>query len=489
MNAVNALRNKTRVSDRYEIREQLGANGLSITYKAFDTFRETYCVLKELFPETIVARSFSDHMQVEVKRLSDEELYKRMAEHMIRQAKGMIRLYPLEGISNIITCFEENNTVYVVSEFVEGTPLAEFLKHRKAERFELAAILNFFSPMTESLKKLHENHIYHGKIRPDQIMVTKKNGVRLVGFADPMEDVVSTAFLEAELPVRDHRYSSVEQFMEGGKLGSYTDVYGLAATVYHCITRTEPMDFYNRIGRKDRMKSPAEMKIDITDLQSEAMMKALAPHDFDRYQTIGEWLADIYNGADSDEFKEAKPIILYQPPFAFLQKLKFRRRVLAAAAAVALILLLAMIPGIAGSVRNARVLRFYRNFVKEDLYGQCEALKWLGKDDRDRFANDYTRRAERDEMEPVYYDVRGKRMLDRTAFLNKGKVYEIVEIDFRENNVAFVVFYDRESTRTLIVDLNNLGEAYQVTEQVETVGKRAVVRSLSVDKDETVVLE
>lgn len=57
-----------------------------------------------------------------------------------------------------------------------------------------------------------------------------------------------------------------------------------------------------------------------------------------------------------------------------------------------------------------------------------------------------------------------------------------MEIDYRVNNVAVVVFYDRETMRTLMVDLNNLGEAYQVTEMIETKGKETQTRHLEVDE-------
>ncbi|MBO6016205.1 MAG: protein kinase, partial [Lachnospiraceae bacterium] len=477
MNAASALAIRTKISDRYEIREVLGTNGLSITYKAFDLFREKNCVLKELFPAVIVNRSFADKTGVELKRLSDEELFGQMTEHVIRQAKALIKLYPLDGIANVITCIEENGTVYVVSEYVEGVPLSEFLKHRKADRFELASILNFFSPMTESLKKLHENYVYHGKIRPDQILITPKNGVRLVGFGDPMEDVGKPPFLEQEMGVRNPRYSPVEQFMEEGKLGAYTDVYGLAATIYHCITRKEPIGFYDRIGQRDRMYTPVDLKVDISERQSEVVMKALAPHDFERYQTLDGWLADLIE--DPNEIREVKPIVLYQPPFAFLEKLRFKRRVAAVLGVAALTVLIVFLRFVAGVVGNVNAVRFYQKFIREDLYGQCETLKWLGSRDRERFTNDYSRHASRDEMDPVYYDVRGKRMIDRETFMQRGKAFEILEIDYRENNLVFVIRYDREATTTYIIDLNNLGEAYQVTETVETFGVGSQVQNLS----------
>lgn len=489
MGETQALRTKTMIKDRYRIGNVLGANGLGITYKAFDTLRENTCVIKELFPRAVVSRSAADKQTVELRRLSDEEIFHQMAEHMIRQAKTLIRLFPLQGIANVITYLEENNTVYVVSEYVEGAPLSDFLMHRKAERFELAAILNFFSPMTDSLKILHQNQVFHGKIRPDQIMVTPKNGIRLVGFADPMEDVVKPAFLEEKLSARDERYSPVEQFMDGGKLGAYTDVYGLAATVYHCITRSEPMDFYDRIGQRDLMKSPLDLKVPVTPAQSDAMMKALAPHDFERYQTVDEWLDAVYRGAETEEFAEASPVIWYRAPFAFLEKQKLRRRLAGAGVAVLLIALLMLLPRAAGLAKNGRAVWFYQKFVKSELYEQCEMLKWLSRQDRKEFTNDYTQLEKEGEIRPVYYDVRGRKLIGRKEFTKRGKVFEIVEIDYRNNNLVLVTFYDRENTKTFSIDLNNPGEAYQVSVQVENINTGTSRQSMLVDEGQVQIRE
>ena len=483
MSTGNALQNKTTLLERYQIRGVLGENGLSITYKAYDTFREKNCAIKELFPSTIVKRAMDDKTTVELKQLSHEELFGQMMEHVTKQAKELIKLFPLEGISNVITFFEENQTVYVVSEYIEGTPLSKYLQKRKDEKLELGAILNFFSPMTDSLKILHEHHIYHGKIRPDQIMITKKNGVKLVGFGDPMMDLDHDVFRDDVFTARDSRYSSVEQFMHGGVLGSHTDVYGLTATIYHCITRSEPMDFYDRIGKKDRMQTPIELGADISIKQNAAIMKGLAPYDFERHQTIEELLYEIYAGVEDDNLSNFKPIILYQAPFKFLIKQKLKRTLIGTGAVVAAIVVILLLSKTFGVIDNAMVSHFYKKFAKSSLYEQCETLKWLSKAKREKYTNDYSQLEDDETMEVVYYDMKSKKLVGREEFANHGKLYEFIEINYRNDNFVIFIFYDREETKTVTVDLNNLGEAYEVTERVERVGKAATSRILKVDEN------
>ena len=483
MSIGNALQNKTTLSERYQIKSWLGENGLSISYKAYDTLRESNCVIKELFPSTIVRRSMDDKIGVELKQLSYEEIFIQMKERVIRQAKELIKLFPLEGIANVITFFEENQTIYVVSEYIEGIPLSKYLQKRKDEKLELGAILNFFSPMTDSLQILHEHNVYHGKIRPNQIIITKKNGVKLIGFGDPMEDLVHDVFRDDIFTARDSRYSSVEQFMQGGVLGSQTDVYGLVATIYHCITRSEPMEFYDRIGKKDRMQTPIEYGADISIEQNNAIMKGLAPFDFERYQTIEEFLYDIYAGAEDENFRDFKPIIVYQAPFKFVFKQRIRKIVLGLSVGVGALLLIMVLSKTINFIGDASTYRFYKKFAKSSLYEQCEMLKWLGKDKREKYTNDFSQVDEADEIEIVYFDMKKKKLVGREEFSNRGKLYEFIEINYRKDNFVIFIFHDREETKTITVDLNNLGEAYEVTEQVEHVGKATTSRVLYVDEN------
>ena len=112
------LRTGTMLKDRYRIDEVLGANGMTITYLAYDIFREQRIVIKELFPNSIVERNPDDGLSVSCVQYSNEADFFTMKSHMIKKAKTLISLYPLEGIANMINVFEENQTRYNV--FVLG---------------------------------------------------------------------------------------------------------------------------------------------------------------------------------------------------------------------------------------------------------------------------------------------------------------------------------------------------------------------------------
>ena len=160
-----------------------------------------------------------------------------------------------------------------------------------------------------------------------------------------------------------------------------------------------------------------------------------------------------------------------------------RKLVIGAAATVGVILILLLLVKSVGFIGNARVHHFYKKFAKSSLYEQCETLKWLGKDKRAKYTNDYSQMGEDEALEVVYYDLMNKKMVGREEFMNRGKLFEFVEINYRPDNFVIYVLYDREQTKTITVDLNNLGEAYDVTERVEQKGKATTNRVLKVDEN------
>ncbi len=123
-----ALEEKVMLKDRYRIERLLGSNGFSITYEAFDTFREQRAAIKEFYPEAIVERNQDDKRTVSLSRYAHENDFVQMKEYIIKEAKLLIQLFPLKGIANIITFFEENQTVYVVAEYVEGIALPDYMQ-------------------------------------------------------------------------------------------------------------------------------------------------------------------------------------------------------------------------------------------------------------------------------------------------------------------------------------------------------------------------
>ena len=175
------LRIGTMLQDRYRVDDVLDSNGMTITYLAFDIFREQKVVIKELFPNSIVERNQDDALTVSCVRYIDEHDFYTLKEHMLKKAKALIALYPMEGIANILNFFEENQTIYVIAEYAEGVSPFEFMQKIHSHPMQLKEILKLLKPVMEALDALHKKGIVHGRISPAMIR-TKDKKVVLVGW-------------------------------------------------------------------------------------------------------------------------------------------------------------------------------------------------------------------------------------------------------------------------------------------------------------------
>ncbi len=456
---------REKLQERYQIKEILGENGFSIIYKGYDTFRSKKVIIKELFPGKIVRRDQSERYRAECIRLSDEAVFESMKEQVIQEAKALIKLYPLEGIANVITFFEENQTVYTVFEYLEGVTLDIFLEGKKNSKLPLDSLLNFFEPLTDSLKKIHEAGCIHGKIRPDQIMVTRKNGAKLIGFCDPMKMAVNPLFVEEILPLRNSRYAPVELFMEEGKPGAETDVYGLAATIYHCITGTIPPHFYDRIQNTETMKSPEELDIPIKKQQNGVLMEGLASHDFERTQTIEAFL-EGFRVKGEEEKEPPKPLHLFKDPFIFIRREKGLkiRWILAAAA---LIVLICLAPAGLKRLKEHRLDSFYEELQAATDFEKCMLLRGVSEKEREKLGNDYNVLEEAGGDNIIkYYDCNRKALITKAEMDTAQKYYRYISVDFRKGKTAILTYYEPEGITEWNIDLLKTEEYFNVEKSV-----------------------
>lgn len=478
---------KEKLLDRYQIKEVLGDNGFSITYRGYDNFRDKKVIIKELFPGKIVRRIPEENYKVECVRLANESVFDSMKEQVIQEAKALIQLYPLNGIANMITFFEANQTVYTVSEYIEGVTLDVFLSGKKTSKLPLNSLLNFFEPLTESLKEVHGAGIVHGKIRPNQIMVTKKNGAKLIGFGDPMKAAIYPLFVEEMLSVRNSRYTPVELFMEEGILSAATDVYGLAATIYHCITGIIPPHFYDRIQNTEVMKTPLELNIPVEEEQGNTLMKGLASHDFERFETIEEFLNGFVVEGKEEEKKPPKPIVLYKEPFVFLKRKRglYVKEILAI---IVMIVIICLIPTGVRSIRNYQVNHFYENFVNASHYEKCLLLRDVSEKERDKYANDYNVMDENEDITVKYYDCNKKSVVTKEEMDISQRNYCYISIDFRQEKRALVTYYEPDAVTTWDINLLKTEEYFKATRTVSKNGRVIEAEDLQILPTENIEL-
>ena len=91
-----------------------------------------------------------------------------------------MKLHDIIGTVNVFAIFEENNTAYLVMEYLDGCTLAQMLKEKKKMPVEEA--LKMIRPVIRSLQEIHKNNLIHRDITPDNIFITKSGELKVLDF-------------------------------------------------------------------------------------------------------------------------------------------------------------------------------------------------------------------------------------------------------------------------------------------------------------------
>ncbi|MDO5133595.1 MAG: serine/threonine-protein kinase [Eubacteriales bacterium] len=318
-----ALKKESILDGRYIIEDVLGQGGFGITYRALDFQTKEIVAIKEYYPGTFVIRESSRRV------LSRGGQFEENYEKGMRQfKKEAIALSQFDGNPNIVRVlryFEESltNTAYFVMEYVQGVSLTRFLEDRGG-RISWEETWNLLLPVANALSEVHKKGIIHRDIKPDNILITKDGTAKLLDFGAARYNYGVQSQSIGVILTRG--FAPVEQYSRGGMQGEWTDVYGLAATIYACITGKTPVESIER-SREDTLRTPDELGIQVPYYAESALMKALAVYKEDRFQSMQDFTEAVLAGKlreeelqrrKAEDLAKASPVCLTAAPMISL---------------------------------------------------------------------------------------------------------------------------------------------------------------------------
>lgn len=272
---------------RYLIVRTLGEGGFGITYLAWDAICGDRVAIKEYFPAGYVTRA--PRSAVVVYRKENRTASTRGLRRFIDEARILAEVRDLPGIVSMRDFFTANETAYIVMEYLDGVSLKKYTA-KKGGRLALSELLGIMRPVLGSLITVHEKGLIHRDISPDNIIITKSGSVKLIDFGAAKQTALDTRSLSIVLK---QGFAPEEQYRVHGEQGPWTDVYALGATIYYCITGQLPAESIQRLV-KDTIIRPSELGADIAVSQENALMKALAVHKKNRYETVRQFMNALY---------------------------------------------------------------------------------------------------------------------------------------------------------------------------------------------------
>lgn len=266
-NEKHILKPGTVLDDRYIVQEVLGEGGFGITYRALHQRVNRQVAVKEFFLRDQNFRDISSSPILQVTGKENREYFEREKENFVREARVLGEFSGESHMVSILDYFEENGTAYMVMELLEGETLKQYLELHGTMTPE-EAFEKFLSVM-ELLEKLHRRNIIHRDISPENLMVMPDGTWKLLDFGSARNYDVN---LEKTYSIIVKKgYAPPEQYRKNAKQGPWTDVYGLTAAIYTCITGQAPQDALSRI-LYDETKWPAEWGISIAP-EAESILK------------------------------------------------------------------------------------------------------------------------------------------------------------------------------------------------------------------------
>ena len=285
----------TILKEKYMVGKLISHNGEGATYLAYDTVISCKVILKEYMPDVLC--SGNTETQSVVVNPGSNVQYKSLMEEFTELNKKLAKLRTIDHIQQVLDLFYENNTTYVVFEYIEGQNLMQYLKENGGS-LSWKAVQKLFPPLFTSLSQLHNAGIVHRGISPNTIYVTSKGGLKLTDFC-----IASARTNNAELtPELFKGYAAPEQYSPSVWQGTWTDVYGISSVLYRILTGCMPTEASLR-SESDDLTPPSSLNCDIPDNVSEAIINGMKVAGDERIQSINDFVTLTFRPSDEDRTK------------------------------------------------------------------------------------------------------------------------------------------------------------------------------------------
>ena len=261
----------TILQKRYHVEKQIGQGGMGAVFVATDErFGSTVAIKETLFADEHFKKAFK------------------------REAR-LLNSLKHSALPKVSDHFIENNSQYIVMEYIGGDDLFEMIE-KTGEAFQVEEVLTWTNQLLDALEYLHgqKNPVIHRDIKPQNLKLTSHGQIVLLDFGLAKGNPTDANHQTNANSIFGYsrNYASLEQ-IQGTGTDPRSDLYSLAATVYHLITGKPPADALTRVMMVlNEERDPFQPANEISELVprhlSDALLVAMALNANQRPQTAGE---------------------------------------------------------------------------------------------------------------------------------------------------------------------------------------------------------
>ncbi len=266
-NGNRALPVGTVLRGRYLVGKELDFGHSSIRYLGWDLKRSARVAIRECFWFTNNHRTSGS-----VVAAFDDSRFQLGKDGCLELARNLERLRGVEDVVQFYELFSENNTLYIVMEYVDGIPLMEYVR-RRGGKLSAEETFRLMRPVIWTMIQVHDQGVIHRDLNPENIFIQPDGRRRILGFSTPQERKLENTDMNSYERWPEY-YVAKDALMTRSKPDQRIDQYSLCAIIYYCLTGEHPPVFLNRMADGVQIKwdeIPA-----LTSAQRRALKKGTA---------------------------------------------------------------------------------------------------------------------------------------------------------------------------------------------------------------------
>ena len=235
----------------YRIVRKVAAGGFGVVYLAVDTEGQQLAI-KEYLPSSLVSRAPGALLPtIAPEKLS---LYRLGLKSFFEEGRALAQIsHP--SVVSVMNFFRENETVYMVMNYLEGASLQDFIVSarvlKKSKVFRESTIRSLFDEILRGLRIVHQHKMLHLDIKPANIFITDDNRAVLIDFGAAREVLSKEGNFVR--PMYTPGFAAPEMYRRDTKMGPWTDIYAIGACIYACMQGYPPNEAPQRLD-KDRIE-------------------------------------------------------------------------------------------------------------------------------------------------------------------------------------------------------------------------------------------
>ena len=277
------------IGGRYIVGRALGQGGFGITYIGWDIPDNRKIAVKEYYPSGCISRKKDNYTVAPYEDTENFFIYEKGKKRFLDEAERLKEINDVSNVVRVNAYFSENNTAYIVMDYVEGISFKKYL-FDCGGKTTLTDTLEKLHPVVTALSEIHKKGILHRDISPDNIILSPLGAV-LIDFGSSREYSFETPTSKT-INVKTG-YAPMEQYDTHGKQGPWTDVFAFASTIYRAVTGTLPANAIIRSENSSELKSPHLLNPDITPAEERVLLKGMEVDIQKRYQDIDSFYQDL----------------------------------------------------------------------------------------------------------------------------------------------------------------------------------------------------